>query len=81
EGWYDNAAYNGDAITSIAKGSTGNKTFYAKWSKEDTSISYTVVPELVSDSDTSEGTTVLASGTVDEGPASVTVTGLPNVVK
>lgn len=81
EGWYDNAEYHGDAITSIAKGSTGNKTFYAKWSKVDTSISYTVVPELVSDSGTSEGTTALASGTVDEGTASVTVTGLPIVVK
>lgn len=30
-GWYDNAEFSGDAVTQIAKGTTGNKTFYAKW--------------------------------------------------
>ena len=30
-GWFDNADFTGDAITQIAKGSTGDKTFYAKW--------------------------------------------------
>ena len=30
-GWYDNAEFNGEAITTIAKGSTGNITLYAKW--------------------------------------------------
>lgn len=30
-GWYDNQNLTGNAITQIAKGSTGNKTFYAKW--------------------------------------------------
>ena len=33
-GWYDNAGLNGNAITEIAKGSTGNKTFYAKWNTQ-----------------------------------------------
>jgi uncharacterized repeat protein (TIGR02543 family) len=31
-GWYDNASFSGTAITSIPSGSTGDKTFYAKWS-------------------------------------------------
>ncbi len=31
EGWYDNPQFTGEAITEIAKGSTGNKTLYAKW--------------------------------------------------
>ncbi|MDR0834743.1 MAG: T9SS type A sorting domain-containing protein [Candidatus Symbiothrix sp.] len=31
EGWYDNEELTGDAVTSIAAGSTGNKVFYAKW--------------------------------------------------
>ena len=31
EGWYENAEFTGDAVTQIAKGSTGDKTFYAKW--------------------------------------------------
>ena len=30
-GWYDNAQFNGQAVTEIIKGSTGNKAFYAKW--------------------------------------------------
>lgn len=30
-GWFENAAFTGDPITTIAKGSTGAKTFYAKW--------------------------------------------------
>lgn len=37
-GWYDNADFTGDAITEIPKGSTGNKTLYAKW----TAIEYTI---------------------------------------
>jgi uncharacterized repeat protein (TIGR02543 family) len=32
-GWYDNADFTGEAITKIAKGSTGNKEFYAKWTE------------------------------------------------
>jgi uncharacterized repeat protein (TIGR02543 family) len=32
-GWYDNADHNGDAITTIPTGSTGNKDFYAKWTE------------------------------------------------
>ena len=30
-GWYDNSEFNGTAVTSIAAGSTGDKTLYAKW--------------------------------------------------
>jgi len=31
DGWYVNADFSGSAITSVTTGSTGNKTFYAKW--------------------------------------------------
>ena len=31
KGWFDNADFTGDAILSILAGSTGAKTFYAKW--------------------------------------------------
>ena len=31
-GWYDNSDYTGEVITKIHKGSSGDKTFYAKWS-------------------------------------------------
>ena len=30
-GWYDNAAFEGDAVMVILAGSTGDKTFWAKW--------------------------------------------------
>lgn len=33
-GWYDNAEFAGTAVTTIAKGSTGNITLYAKWTAE-----------------------------------------------
>lgn len=33
EGWYDNAQFSGDPIIEISATTTGNKTFYAKWSK------------------------------------------------
>ncbi|GEM_PF-3248585 len=30
-GWYDNPEFEGDKVTSIVKGTYGNKTYYAKW--------------------------------------------------
>ncbi|MBR4264325.1 MAG: InlB B-repeat-containing protein [Paludibacteraceae bacterium] len=30
-GWYDNSACTGDAVTSIPRGSTGDKVYWAKW--------------------------------------------------
>ena len=31
EGWFDNSELTGEAITTIASGSTGNKEYWAKW--------------------------------------------------
>ena len=39
-GWYTSSNFSGSAVTSIPKGSTGNKTFYAKWTPIVYSISY-----------------------------------------
>ncbi|MGN0797131.1 MAG: InlB B-repeat-containing protein [Christensenellales bacterium] len=39
-GWYDNAEFSGDPITSFAVGTTGEKTVYAKWEYNTFSISY-----------------------------------------
>ena len=33
-GWYDNAEFNGEPITTIKSTDTGNKEFFAKWDKE-----------------------------------------------
>ena len=40
EGWFGNVEFNGDAITGIAKGSTGDTTFYAKWKPIEYTITY-----------------------------------------
>lgn len=37
DGWYADAAYTGEAKTKVEKGSTGNMTLYAKFSKKSTS--------------------------------------------
>ncbi len=42
-GWYNNAELTGEAVNSIAKGSEGNKTFYAKW---DELVDYTISYDL-----------------------------------
>ncbi len=39
-GWYDNDQFNGNAITQIASGSYGNKTFYAQWTPTVYTIAY-----------------------------------------
>jgi|GEM_PF-6069811 len=39
-GWYETENFSGSKITSIPKGSVGNKTFYAKWNFITYSISY-----------------------------------------
>ncbi|MBQ7244844.1 MAG: InlB B-repeat-containing protein [Alphaproteobacteria bacterium] len=32
-GWYDNSSFSGSPVTTIAAGSTGTKTYYAKWTE------------------------------------------------
>ena len=40
EGWFDNENFNGDKITKIEEGSTGEKVFYAKWSIIEYNLTY-----------------------------------------
>jgi len=35
KGWYESSAFSGSAVTQITKGTTGNKTYYAKWEKNE----------------------------------------------
>jgi uncharacterized repeat protein (TIGR02543 family) len=42
-GWYGNGEFNGDAITGIAKGTTGDTTLFAKWSDP---VKYEITYEL-----------------------------------
>jgi uncharacterized repeat protein (TIGR02543 family) len=39
-GWFDNADFTGNAITEIPLGSYGNKTFYAKWTINQYTITF-----------------------------------------
>jgi M6 family metalloprotease-like protein/uncharacterized repeat protein (TIGR02543 family) len=39
-GWYANSLFTDSAVTTIPQGSTGNKTFYAKWNTVSYSITY-----------------------------------------
>jgi len=39
-GWYENSAFSGSKVTTIPAGSTGNKTFWAKWTAITYSITY-----------------------------------------
>ncbi len=40
EGWYTNSSFTGTKVTTIAKGSTGDKKFWAKWSANTYTITY-----------------------------------------
>jgi uncharacterized repeat protein (TIGR02543 family) len=62
EGWYENEALSGQAVTVIPTGSTGDKDFYAKW----TIIQYTVT------FDADEGSPVTQTKTADNGDATMT---------
>ncbi len=39
-GWYENSGLTGNAVTKIASGSTGTKTFWAKWNAIEYGITY-----------------------------------------
>ena len=39
-GWYDNAELSGSVVTSIPEGATGAQTFWAKWTQNDYSVTY-----------------------------------------
>lgn len=42
DGWYTNAEFNGDKVTSIAAGTTGDTTFFAKWAAVEYTATYDV---------------------------------------
>ena len=71
KGWYDNAAYTGNAITAIGSANTGNCTFWAKWAANVTAStiklpasSYVYTGSAIKPVPTvTSGTTTLVSGT------------------
>lgn len=59
-GWYDNAGFDGQAVTTVYVGSVGNKTFYARWVFD----KYQITIDLADDEvDSENGVVELKSGT------------------
>jgi uncharacterized repeat protein (TIGR02543 family) len=65
-GWYERSDFTGDIVTSIPQGSTGNKTFYAKWDFT-TSAQYREEASIA-------GMTITGNGTAGAFPEGRTVT-------
>ena len=57
-GWYNNAELEGDAVTVVAAGSTGNKEFWAKWT-----LNGYVITFMDYDGETTLQSTAVAQGT------------------
>lgn len=49
-GWYDNAGLTGSPVTAISTSDTGNKEYWAKWTENPSSVSYSVVFKVVNGS-------------------------------
>ena len=74
KGWYENASFTGTAVTQIAKGTTGNKTFYAKWEENDeTKYNVTAVADP-----TTGGTVTPATATLMGVNSGGSITATPN---
>ena len=66
-GWFDNPDFEGDAVTEIPQGSSGDKTFYAKWVPDEPEV---VVYGAVQFTKYNDGTTLAeldanSFGTID----------------
>ena len=66
-GWYENPEFNGNPVTDIPTDSTGELTFYAKWTVNTYTISVVVTPE-------NAGTVTVNGGTSATAEAGTEVT-------
>ena len=78
KGWYDNAEFTGSPVTHIEKGSTGNKTFWAKWKINEYMVTFSVEGEHGTLTAQSDGIAATADSpiTVEHGKT-VTFTAEP----
>ena len=68
-GWYDNSGLTGDAVTTIAAGSTGDKTLYAQWKKLLTNADITIA--VIANQEYT-GSAIEPTVTVSDGTADIT---------
>ena len=90
-GWRDNAELTGSAVTTIPVGSTGNKTFYAKWTRnpgvpvEVTFVgangsAQTETCTVLTTDDTELTGWYVVDGDVNYGSSGITVVGAAHIV-
>lgn len=65
KGWYTSEDFSGAAVSSIPKGSTGDKAFYAKWEIQVFKVSFYVDGELYLEMDVEYGTKLVDLYLVD----------------
>lgn len=58
DGWYTNAEFNGNKVTSIVAGTIGDTTFFAKWTPVEYSITYVLEEGASNDNDNPASYTV-----------------------
>ena len=71
-GWYDNPDFEGDAVTEIPQGSTGDKIFYAKW------YPYVVQYGAVTVTENADGT---KTATINDGYTGTDAVYIPNSIE
>ena len=70
-GWFNNSGLTGSAVTTIARGSTGNKTFWAKWTENQvtgTTYTYAYDAQRSPGFPTSVGAAITATPSTDSRP-------------
>ena len=63
-GWYDNETFSGTAVTTITQGSTGNTSFYVKWTPNNYTVTFNPQSGTASDPATKEVTFDATYGTL-----------------
>ncbi len=74
DGWYDNEAFSGEAVTAITSTDTGDKTYYAKWTLIDYDITITVQGGAGNSASASVNSTTVTSANMGD---TVTLTATP----
>jgi uncharacterized repeat protein (TIGR02543 family) len=89
-GWFDNSAFTGSAVTNIAAGSNGDKTFYAQWianetpqyevNSDDVRVLNLVTPTIIVNSSLNNGSKYILSGTgLSSGYEELELTGYSTI--
>lgn len=79
EGWFENSSCTGAAVPTITKGSTGNKTFYAKWRIQTYSVTFGVHSSEHGSIEATVDENAISSGEQVGASSEVVFTANPNI--